>query len=208
MKRIRIILIAALALMLGSCAPDPRKQAEADATRLEAEAQAARAEQDRAQDEEIHALDVQDRQARTAAFQTFVNKVITTATTFAQFVGAMWVLSLGVFGVWVMFATTKAYSTYAERRAEVLGDIIKVDPVTGMYPAMMIRTGKNMVAIVNPNDNTVLFFDETHEADRLKVQAMANVLWAGTLGRNARLSHKPGEVAAIEAPQIIDGDPQ
>jgi hypothetical protein len=202
----KYLLIALLTLFIVSCAPDPRKEAAAFATTSEAEQRAADAEQARRQSEEVHALEMQNREAAQAKWQALLNRVIGTVTIAAQVSAFLLVLSVGVAGVFVMKSSVQAYSKYAMRRAEVMAEIIKIDPVTHTFPVFMVDTGNNVKALMNPNDNSVTLFDVNNPADRAKVQAMANVLYAGQLARHARMSHKPGEVAKINAPQIIESE--
>lgn len=199
-------LIVLLALLLASCAPDPRERAEAGAITTESNQRAADAEQARMQDAEEHEMDMENKRAAQAEWQTFVNDVITFSSVFVRFSLMMWITSLGVGGVFAVKATVQAYSKYANRRAEVMAEIIKIDPATHTYPVFMVDTGKNVKALMNPNDNSVTLFDTNNPADLAKVKALANVLHAGQLARHARLSHKPGEVATIPPVQIIESE--
>lgn len=197
-----LLVMGLLALTLASCAPDPRKSAEAFAINSESAQRSADAEQKRQQEADMHAMDMQDRQAAQAEFQSAMNNVI----FFGQFVVMALVLGIGVMGVRMSFSATKAFAVYAHRRAQITGDLIKLDRSTHTFPLLPVRLGENIIALVNPNDNSVLLFDKSNPADRAKVQAMANVLFAGELAGHARLSHKPGEVASIPAAQIIEGE--
>lgn len=202
----RIVLLVLLALVLVSCAPDPRERAEAGAITSEAHQRALNEEQARVQAAEEHEMQMQNKRAAQATWQTFVNDVIVFSSYFVRFTLMLWLLSLGAGGVIAMKASVQAYAKYANRRAEVLAEIIKIDPTTHTYPVFMVDTGKNVKALMNPNDNSVTLFDVNNPADRAKVQALANVLHAGQLGRHARMSHRPGEVAQIEAVQIIESE--
>jgi hypothetical protein len=201
----RIILLALVVLLLTSCAPDPRKQAEADATRLEAESKAASEEQARQHAQEVHDADMADRKATQAEWQTTKQNLIRVVGAFAQITVALFLLGVGVSGVWMMFATSKAYAKYADIRAEVLANQIPLNPVTFQYPLIQYK-GKGLITATNPNDGSVVVMDTRNEADRQKVKAAANVQFAGVLSRNARMSDHPGEVASIPATQVIDGE--
>lgn len=206
MNRIALYaLLTMMALAFGSCAPDPRQQAEADATRLEAESKAASKEQARQHEQETHDANMADRKASQAEWQTVRRNLIRVAGTFGQISVALLILGVGVSGVWVMFATSKAYAKYADIRADVLANQIQLNPVTFQYPLIEYK-GKGLLTVTNPNDGSVTVMDTRNEADREKVKAAANVQYAGVLSRNARMSKKPGEVANIPATQIIDGE--
>lgn len=201
----RLILLALVAILLTSCAPDPRKQAEADATRLEAESKAASDEQARQHAQEVHNADMADRKATQTEWQTTKQNLIRVVGAFAQITVALFILGVGVSGVWMMLATSKAYAKYADIRAEVLANQIPLNPVTFQYPLIQYK-GKGLITVTNPNDGSVVEMDTRNEADREKVKSAANVQFAGVLSRNARMSKQPGEVASIPATQIIDGE--
>lgn len=202
----RALFVLMLALVLVSCAPDPRKQAEANAINTDANERAANGELERAQAAEEHEIKMQNQRAAQVAWQNFTHDVITFGSYFVRFTMMMWFLSIGAAGPFLVKASVQAWSTYANRRAEVMAEIIKMDPTTHTYPVFLVDTGKNVKALMNPNDNSVTLFDVTNPADRAKVIAMANVLHTGTLAHHARLSHKPGEVASIEPRQIIESE--
>ncbi len=198
MKRL-ILTFGLLAVLLAGCAPDPRRQADADATRMQAEQLAANQEQVREQDAQEHDLKMQDRRATQAAWQAALNKMIRSFMIFGQVTIALWLLSLGVTGVWMMYGTTRAYNRWVEVRA----NLIHLDPRTGTYPALIQYIGQGRYSLTYP-DNSVLMLDTRNEHDRAKVIAMANIQHSYTLAHQARLSHKPGEIAQIPAAQIID----
>jgi hypothetical protein len=206
-KQIMLALLAAL--VLGSCSPDPRRAAEAFATESDAKQRAADAEQRRQQEAEEHEIAMQNSQATQAQKQTFINKLLAFSAPFAQATVMLWILGMGVGGVYALLETTRAYSKYANRRAVVLANQIPLDPHTHTYPLLTVELSNNIIALVNPNDNSVLLLDKHNSADRAKVQAMANVLVAGQVAHHARLSHKPGDVATIAeraSVQIIDSE--
>jgi len=195
------LIILALALLMISCAPDPRKQATADAIRTDAAIRAAAANQSREQEAQIHEMNMQDRKAAQAEWQATMTKVIHWGGVFAQVTIAMWMLGLGVAGVWMMVSTGQAYAKYANLRA----NLIPLDPRTRQFPLLRYE-GKGYITLTNPNDNSVLLLDTRNNADTAKIKAMANVQYAGALAHEARLSHRPGDIAKIEAAQIIDGE--
>jgi len=201
----RIILALALTIILVSCAPDPRKQAEADATRMTAEAESLAAEQQRKHAQDLHEYEMQNRRAAQDERNAAIAGVIQFAGAMAKVTAAMLMLALGVSGVWAMLATTKAYSKYAHMRAETLAQLIPLDVRTRQYP--LIKYEHNGIySLTNPNDGSVVMLDSRNAPDRAKIQAMANVQFAGALAREARMSHRPGEITKINAEQIIDGE--
>lgn len=199
-------LVVMLALLLVSCAPDPREQAEARAITSEANQRAADEAQARAIEAEKHEIEMQNKRAAQAKWQAFVNDAIAFGSIFFRASLMMVLLSLGVGGAWSILETTRAYSKYAQRRAIVLANQIRLDPSTHTFPLLTVEVGKNMIAVMNANDNSVTFVDTTKPADPDKVKALANVLFAGEVARNARMSHKPGDIVRIQQTQIIDSE--
>lgn len=198
MKRI-ILTLCLLALSLAGCAADPRRAADADATRLLAEQQAADAEQAREQQADIHAMEIETRKAAQAEWQSAINKVIHTAAVFGQVTVALWMLSLGAAGVWTMLGTSRAYSIWIENKANQ----IPLDKSTRQFP-LLIYKGAGMYTLTNPNDNSVLLLDTHKPADLAKVKAMANVQYAGALGQEAKWSSQPGVAQIPASQQIVD----
>ena len=202
MKTKRIILLALTILALTSCAPDPRKQAEADATRMQAESQAANEQQAREQDQQQFDYDMQNKRAAQKDFQAAVQHAI----QFGGYVVMILMFGVGVAALWGMYSTTRAYHTFIQQRMEVLANQIPLDPKTHTYPLLTVRVGPNIVALVNPNTEATLLLDERRESDRAMIQAFANVTFAGELANKARLSLHPAEISSIPAAQIIEGE--
>lgn len=200
----RLILLAVALLALTSCAPDPRKQAEADATRIEAEQRAADAQQRREQEAAEHTQRMQDRDAAQTTTQQAMQDLIRAAALFGQLVLAMWMLALGVAGGYAIYTTSRAWQTYTARRAEVLANLIHLDPKTRQYPLLLAYIGNGKYSLTDPNTDSVLLLDTRNDADRAKVISAANVLHSGALAQEARMSHRPGEVANITPIQVID----
>lgn len=194
-----ILTLSLVALFIISCAPDPRREADAYATTTEADSRAADAEQQRAHQEALHIQEMQNREAVQSAWQNALNQIIRTGTLFAEFAVVMLLLGVGVSGVWMMFATSKAYSIWAENKANQ----IQLNSTTRQFP-LIKYAGKGFVSLTNPNDNSTLLLDTRNEPDRAKIIAMANVQHSGALAHEARLSHRPGDVAQIQAAQVIE----
>lgn len=200
MTNIRFILCLCLVIaLLTSCAPDPRREADAFATQSEAEQLTKDAEQQRANEQELHNEKMQNLEASQTELQNAINQLIRSGTLFAEFTLMLLILGAGVSGVWMMLGTSKAYVIWAENKANQ----IPLNPTTRQFP-LFKYVGKGFVSLTNPNDNSTLLLDTRNEPDRAKIIAMANVQHSGALAHEARLSHRPGEVAQIPAAQIID----
>lgn len=202
MKRLIPVLlfVVAISLLLAACAPDPRREADAFATRTQAEQDALDREQARAHDEELHNINIQNIKAAQAQWQTSMQKIVkafqfaapiaTVAVTFAAGIA----LSIALIG------SGKAAARFVEVRA----NLIQLNPATRQYPLLLQRVGKGLYSLTNPNTNSTLILNMRNETDRDMIRAMANVQYAGALAREARFSHRPGEISIIQPPHQID----
>lgn len=199
MKRF-ILCLCLVTALLTSCSPDPRRQAEAFATQSQAEQLAKDAQQKREQEQDLHNEKMQNIEAWQYTYQSAVKKMLETFTLFAPITLFVWLMGAGVAGVRMMLATSKAYAIWAENKANQ----IQLHTTTRQFPLITTRIGKDVLALTNPNDNSVLLLNKSNPADRAKIMAMANVQHSGALAHEARLSHRPGEVSSIPAAQIIE----
>src|SRR5690606_8510975 len=102
-------------------------------------------------------------------------------------------------GVWSMYGTTKAYNRWVEVRA----NLIHLDAKTGTYPMLLTYISKGRFTALMP-DNTVLELDSRNEPDRIKLRGLLDIQHTAVLANAARLSHRPGEIAQIPAPHVIE----
>ena len=192
----RIFIIAVCALMLASCAPDPRRDASAFATRQQAETQAEAARQELAQDAEAHALFMARVQEVSAWISTLMMTVIIATMFFAM-------VALTSTGIGVSLVTISAGIATAQRNLSMPNQI-RLDPVTRQYPLLITKIKDGQYTLSNPNTDSVTMLYERNPADMMMIQAMGATQHAGALAHEARMSHRPGEVAAITGPQIIE----
>lgn len=187
MKRVLVILFA---FALWSCAPDPRREADAYATRKHAEAEAARAEQERIQDAEAHDLFM----SRANEVSAWISRTMVTAMMAGMFVMATAALSGGI-GLALVFIAGGA--SIAKRNWH-MPNRIPLDTVTRQFPLLPTYLGGGRYSLANPNDNTVLMLDTHNGADALKVKSAFGVMHDGLIV--SRMSHRPGQTPT----QIIE----
>lgn len=181
MKRVALFLL--FAFVLWSCAPDPRREADAFATRQQAETEAARAEQEMNQAAEEHRLWMD----RANEVSQWISRTMIMATVASMFVIVVAGISLGI-GLALVFIGGGAGIA---KRNYHMPPRIALDPITRQYPLLPVYLGKGRYSLTNPNDNTVLLLDTRNEPDALKVKASFGVQHDGLLA--SRMSHKPSE---------------
>ncbi len=194
----RIIIIVLLMFVTTSCVADPRREADAYATRKAAEMQAYAQKQALQQDAEEHAL-LMEKLREVGAWISTMMMTTMIAVMFTVFV------SMASLGIGVSFASIGTGIGMAKREL-VKPHQIKLDRVTHQYPILPVYLGNGKYSLTNPNDGSVLMLDTNNPADMLKVRAAFGVQHTGTLAHHARLSHKPGEIAQIDAPQILEAE--
>lgn len=198
MKHVRFILaLGLLAFLLASCAPDPRREADAYATKQLSDQQAADAEQARTQDAETH-----------DAFMEFVitAKPYITAAIQASLIALMFSLFVTIASVGIGMSTLTISAGFATARRQFSKPVeIKLDPVTRQYPLLMNKVSEGKFSLTNPNTGSVTMLYERNPADKQMIQSMSAVQYIGAMGHEARLSHKPEALTSVETvPQIID----
>jgi len=192
-------------ILVTSCAPDPRKDAEAYATRVEADSQAATAAQAREQEADLHALEMQKKELaqeiRVATAPELKRGLKMMLTVSFYFATAAVCYSL--------FMTARTVNTTVQGvgralviRAELQANLIGLDYRTRQYPLLRQAHGTRF-ALSNPNDNSVTMLDVSNPADRQKIAALGAVQLAGAIAYEARKSSDPGALAMIK-PTVID----
>lgn len=194
MKRIVIILFAML--VITSCAPDPRREASAYATRKAADTAAGQAQQDMRHEEEVHDMWM-SRLNDVSAWASTMVMTSMIASMFAIFVA---LVSTGIGFSFVSIGTGIGFA----KRQLTRPNQIRLDPVTRQFPLLITQVGDGKYSLSNSNTGSVTMLYERNEADRLLIAAMSATQHAGALGHEARLSHKPEAIAQIQAPQILE----
>ncbi len=196
MKRI-ILTLGLLAVLLAGCAPDPRRQADADATRMDAETRAENAEQVREQEAQEH--DIYINHWKTAA--PFINAAIRSALIALMFTAFVVISSSGI-GLSVI-TIGAGFATARRNYAKPIQ--VRLDPVTRQYPLLMNKVSEGRYSLTNPNTGSVTMLYERNPNDKLLIQSMSAVQYIGAMGHEARLSHKPEALTSVQRlPEIID----
>jgi len=198
------LLIAMILLWLTACAPDPRRDASAYATRTQADQNAADQTQAREQAAELHALNIQHQEAIAANWEAGLNKVITTATFFAQISFSLSILGLGIGLTFASVGTGVAWSDFVQTRAKVQGLLIHMDYKTRQYPLLPVMTGRNVAAFSDPNTGQVRLLDVNTEGDKLAMIYAGLTRHDGALAYEARHASKSTSegVTALISPII------
>ena len=141
MKNFVILLVIAAALT--ACAPDPRREAQAFATRTQAEQDAADQTQLRNQQADQHALDIQNQEAIAKEWEAGMNKVIHTAAVVSQIAVTLIIMAFGIGAAWALIGTGKAAARFVEVRA----NLIPLNNSTRQFPLLISYVGKGKFSL-------------------------------------------------------------
>jgi hypothetical protein len=194
MWRIVILMIAMIALT--SCVPDPRREASAYATRLKADSSAATKAQALQQDAAANDLWM----SRLVEVSQWINTMIMTSLIAASFTVFVALTSFGVGSSFVFIGAGVAHV----KRNLAQPNQVKLDPVTRQFPLLIVKIKDGQYSLSNPNTDSVTMLYDRNPADRMMIQAMSATQHDGALAYQARLSHRPGEIATIQSQQIIE----
>jgi hypothetical protein len=195
MQRICIIVFAMIAVtLLTSCEPDPRRAADAYATRQESDVQAQAQRQAMDQSAGEHAYKMQ-RMAETGKMISAFMKITLTALSFTLFV-ALISLGLGSSFFFIGGGIAKAKLELSKPYQ------VRLDPVTRQFPLLITKVKEGQYSLSNPNTDSITMLYERNPADKLMIQAMCSIQHDGALAHEARMSHRPGEIASIESQKL------
>ena len=185
------LMIGAGLVILASCAPDPRNQADAYKTTVLADQAAA----DQAAARSVRTIEAD--QAAAEAAQTAAARVAgwNRFILVASIAGCVVVSCLAIGGSWAAIGGGRAMAKAAEVRAMVVS--YQLDELTRQYPALMTYLGAGRFSLANPNTQSVLMLDTRQAADRESIRAAGAIQLAGAVAREARRSNQPEGVAVI-----------
>ena len=190
----RIFIIALFALMLSACAADPRREADAYATRQLSDTQAEAARVAIQQQQEAHDYKMQ----RYQEVSMWISKFAMVSMISAMFTVFVALVSFGIGSSFFFIG-----GGIARAKLELTKPyLVKLDPVTRQYPLLISKVADGKYSLSNPNTNSTTMLYDRNPADMLMIQAMSATQHDGALAYQARLSHKPGEVASIESPRL------
>src|SRR5688572_18474020 len=127
---IRFFFACILTVILISCSPDPRKEAQAVQIREQAEQDALNQEQQRAHAEQLQQIYVQQQQAIAQETIAAWKRSIKYISIFATIAICLALIPLAVSFSYASFRLAMATA----RRADVRANLIQLDPATRQFP--------------------------------------------------------------------------
>jgi hypothetical protein len=194
-----IVILLGCVGLLSSCAPDPRNQADADATRARAEQDALDQQQARSQREQQFNLQQseaeQEAAQRVKAYLLFVAWV----TPFMIFFACISLVGVGIGTSWGAIGLGRAVANAAIVRS----NLIHMDVKTRTFPALYYE-GKGIFTVANLSTGEVMRLDTAKPADRQMIASMGAVQLAGIVAYEAR-QHKtdPTGVAMVGTSPVV-----
>lgn len=207
MKRLVVFLVVlGMGLLVGSCGPDPRDEADAQRT-------LAITAQDVADREQAREIQLAQEQAAAERRNRVANALTAGLVFGGGFAAACLVISAGIGGGIALVGMGQAAREMFLFRA----NWVPLDKTTRQYPLLkqwvtedgkkLLNWGKGVWMLSNPNDGSVIGFDERREGDRQKIAGMIAAQTVGivaTASQHASDSSSEGvSVVAPAAAQII-----
>lgn len=207
MKKLVVFLVfLGMGLLVGSCGPDPRDEADAQRT-------LAITAQDVADREQAREIQLAQEQAAAERRNRVANALTAGLVFGGGFAAACLVISAGIGGGIALVGMGQAVREAALFRA----GWVHLDKTTRQYPLLkqwvtedgkkLLNWGKGVWMLSNPNDGSVIGFDERREGDRQKIAGMIASQTVGivaTASQHASDSSSEGvSVVAPAAAQII-----
>lgn len=194
MKRAFIIIVAMLALT--ACVPDPRREADAYATRQQADSLSAAQAQLLKQDAEKHDL----LMAQVREVSQWISTMMMTTMIASMFTIFVAMISFGVGSSFVFIGGGVAMA----KRNLTMPNRIRLDPVTRQFPLLITKIKDGQYSLSNPNTNSITMLYDRNPADRMMIAAMGATQHDGALAYQARLSHRPGEITSMQSLEIVE----
>jgi len=195
---IRLLLGSIALILLTSCGADPRKEAQAYATRSEANQEAFDRQIAREQSNDLHQYEMDRKEAKAAAIDKAANAVYGAIKIFGPLAVAVACLALAASFWTASRGIARAAVTYAELRA----NLIHMDKDTRTYP-MLRHVHGTRYALANPNTESVVMLDVHNESDRQLLASFGATQLNGAVAQEARLSQDPAGLAMMN-PAIIN----
>ena len=194
-----------LVMLISACAPDPRKEAEAYATRIEADQNALNSEQNRQHAEQLHqfelqrrAMDQENQKAIQPQWQLALNRAIWGGSITLIIVVCFSVVSV----TRTINQTVEGVGAAFVRRADVGANLIPLDRVTRQFPLFIQHVHGDKYALHNPNAGSVVMLDVSNPADRQLIATSGATQIAGVIAQEARQSTDPAGVSIIQPPIV------
>jgi hypothetical protein len=206
MKLLRVSLLAMLALtVISACTPDPRKEAQAYATRSEADQSALTQTQQRQQSQDLHAIEMQQKQLEQQKREATKLEWIAAAKRIINAGGYVMAVCVGVI---IIYATITIKNTMigignaTVMKAEITANLIHLD-TNGQFPALIQRMGGGKWSLTDLNTKTTMLLDVRNNPDAQLVAGAIAIRHDVALAHEARLSKDSGENIVTITPPII-----
>ena len=197
-----VVVIILVMLGMSGCAPDPRNQADADATRLQAEQNSLDQAQARAQNQATYTLQQSEKEQISAQWVTSTNEFIAWWMRAALVAAIVVTISLAA----SVSISTVGTGLAAAQAAQFRATWIPLDEKTGHYPAISYA-GRGRFLITDINTGLTIEANTTNQADRQMVAAAMGVRLAGVVTRNvSRMETDPAgtALAGVNPVQVFD----
>jgi len=139
--------------------------------------------------------------ARVREVSRWISTMMMTTMIAAMFTVFVALTSFGIGSSFVFIGAGVAHA----KRNLAQPNQVKLDPVTRQFPLLITKVADGKYSLNNPNTGSTTMLYDRNPADRMMIQAMAATQHDGALAYQARMSHKPGEIAQMQGLQIIDG---
>ncbi len=203
-----LIIFMVCVMWLAGCGPDPRRDAQAFAIQEKAEQDALNQTQQRAQNADVHALELQrlqieqgHREQTAAEWRAGLNQFI----HYGFMAGTIGLCMLILVAAVSISSASVGLSQAMVQAAQLRAHLIPLDEKTRQYPALLHYVGHGKYLMVNANVNGSLELDSRNEVDRQMIAISGAVLVAGMMGREARLSADPAAISIIK-PVVIKSE--
>jgi hypothetical protein len=211
MRQISIFAFLFLVLALTSCAPDPRKEAQAYAITTKAQQDALDQEQARQQSADMHELDVRNAEVIAQRHEATAGEINRGLIKFAFFVFTFGTAAIcyTVFrGSQIVVKTLQGIGEATEIRAMHRASLLPLD-ANGNYPAYIARLGGGRYSITDLNTHTTMLLDVKNDPDAQMVAAAMAIRQTFVLAsQSVRAADSGQSISKIDPsivhPQIID----
>jgi hypothetical protein len=191
--------LCVLVILMTSCAPDPRREAQAFQIREQTEQDVLNQTQNRAHAEQLQLIQVQERQAIAQENIAAWKRSIKFISIFGTIAICIALLALAVSFSYGSFRFAMA----SARRADVRANLLPLDPATRQFALLLHHVHGGKWSLHNPNTGSVLMLDESIAADRQLIATAGATQIAGVIAQEASKSNDPAGVSVIKPP-IVD----
>lgn len=199
MKKLFLIFV----ILLVSCTPDPRNQADADVTRMQAEQIALDRAAERERQAQQFALEQAERQATSDHWIQAQQRFIAVSMAVANLAVALVISSSAVGLSLAAIGLGRSFANWAWVRST----LIQMNPASGQFPLFVSRLGKGRYSLTDMNTGQVRMLDVRSEGDAQMVAAAmagrmntALAFYAAKAGPNAQ-----GVAMVGTNPVIVEG---